>query len=57
VELIRAKPERCAELLDASLAFAAAHVPRLGYEGVRRIIEENQGDPAKIRAALEGGPP
>jgi aspartate ammonia-lyase len=53
VERIRAEPERCAELLDASLAFAAAYVPRLGYEKVRLIIEENQGDPAKIKAALE----
>jgi aspartate ammonia-lyase len=54
VELIRADPERCAGLLDSSLAFTAAYVPRLGYEKVRLIIEENQGDPAKIRAALDG---
>ncbi|MDR3123636.1 MAG: aspartate ammonia-lyase [Treponema sp.] len=54
VELIRAEPERCAELLDASWAFAAAYVPRLGYEKVRSLIEANQGDPAKIKAALDG---
>ena len=53
VELVRAEPERCAQLLDASWAFAAAYVPRLGYEKVRIIIEENQGDPVKIRAALD----
>jgi aspartate ammonia-lyase len=54
VELIRADPERCARFLDDSWAFAAAHVPRLGYERVRSLIEENRGDPLKIRAALEG---
>jgi aspartate ammonia-lyase len=53
VELIRADPERCALFLDASWAFAAAYVPRLGYEKVRVIIEEQRGDPAKIRAALD----
>jgi TRAP-type C4-dicarboxylate transport system substrate-binding protein len=37
----------------ASWAFAAAWVPRFGYEKIRVIIEENRGDPAKIRAALE----
>jgi aspartate ammonia-lyase len=53
VETLRAEPERCAQLLDGSWAFAAAFVPRLGYETVQTIIEENRGDPAKIRAALE----
>jgi aspartate ammonia-lyase len=53
VERIRAEPERCAQLLDGSWAFAAAYVPRLGYERVRSIIEENREDPAKIKAALE----
>jgi aspartate ammonia-lyase len=53
VEPVRAEPERCAQLLDASRAFAVACVPRLGYEKVRTIIEENQGDPVKIRAALD----
>ena len=53
VELVRAEPERCARLLDDSWAFAAAYVPRLGYERVRIIIEENRDDPAKIRAALD----
>ncbi|MDR1250242.1 MAG: aspartate ammonia-lyase [Treponema sp.] len=54
VELLRAEPERCAELLNASWAFAAAYVPCLGYEKVRLVIEENHGDPAKIKTALEG---
>jgi aspartate ammonia-lyase len=53
VELVRAEPERCARLLDDSWAFAAEYVPRLGYERVRSIIEENREDPAKIRAALD----
>jgi aspartate ammonia-lyase len=53
VELLRANPERCARLLDASWAFAAAYVPRLGYEKVRNIIEENRENPAQIKAALD----
>jgi aspartate ammonia-lyase len=53
VELVRAEPERCGQLLDNSWAFAAAYVPRLGYERVRAIIEENRDDPAKMRAALD----
>jgi aspartate ammonia-lyase len=53
IELIRAEPERCAQLLDASWAFAAAYVPRLGYEQVRAIIEANRQDPSKIKAALD----
>jgi aspartate ammonia-lyase len=54
IETLRPEPNRCARLLDDSWAFAAAYVPRLGYENVRALIAENQGDPAKIRAALEG---
>jgi aspartate ammonia-lyase len=53
VELIRAEPERCARLLDDSWAFAAAYVPRLGYDRVSAIIEANREDPAKIRATLD----
>ncbi|MDR1507373.1 MAG: aspartate ammonia-lyase [Treponema sp.] len=59
--------ERCAELLDASWAFAASFVPALGYETVSRIIAEHQnnqegnrqaarpadGTAEKIRRALE----
>jgi aspartate ammonia-lyase len=55
VELIRAEPGHCARLLDESWAFAAAYVPRLGYEKVRAIInrEKQTGDPSKIKAALD----
>jgi aspartate ammonia-lyase len=47
VELVRAEPENCARLLNGSWAFAAAYVPLLGYEAVRKIIEENHDDPGK----------
>jgi aspartate ammonia-lyase len=53
VETLEAVPERCAALLDASLAFAAAYVPRLGYDAVSGIIAENGGDAGKVREALE----
>jgi aspartate ammonia-lyase len=56
VDHIKANPERCAELLENSLAFAAAWVPSLGYEKVRAIIEEQRGDPPKVRQALENHP-
>jgi aspartate ammonia-lyase len=45
-------PERCARLLEDSLAFATAYVPKIGYDRVTGIIEENAGDPAAVRAAL-----
>ncbi|MDR1900300.1 MAG: aspartate ammonia-lyase [Treponema sp.] len=53
VEPLRADAERCAQLLDASWAFAAAYVPPLGYDAVRRIIAARQGNPDTIRPALE----
>jgi aspartate ammonia-lyase len=52
VETLTPNPERCLALLDASLAFAAAYLPRLGYDRVSRIIAENAGDPGKVRASL-----
>ncbi|MDR3343527.1 MAG: aspartate ammonia-lyase [Treponema sp.] len=45
--------ERCRALLDASYAFAMAYLPQLGYDAVSRIITENQGDPVRIREALD----
>jgi aspartate ammonia-lyase len=53
VEGVRANPERARSLLEASLAFASSYVPALGYDAVARIIGEQDGDPAKVRAALE----
>jgi aspartate ammonia-lyase len=53
VELLVPDRDRCAALLDASCAFAAAYVPRLGYDRVSRIIAGHGEDPAQIRAALE----
>jgi aspartate ammonia-lyase len=53
VEILDPAVERCAELLDTSWAFAAAYVPRLGYDQVSRIIARHGGDPDKIRRALE----
>jgi aspartate ammonia-lyase len=46
-------PEQCRLLLQASCAFAAAYVPRLGYDQVSRIIAEHRGDPEQVRQALE----
>lgn len=56
VETLTPDRERCAELLDASWAFAVSYVPVLGYEQVSRIIAEHRDDPGaprKIRQALE----
>lgn len=53
IELIKPNEERCKELLDASCAFAVAYTPKLGYDKVRKIIEESGGDPKKVRALLE----
>ena len=52
VETMTPDPERCARLLEDSLAFATAYAVKLGYDRVTRIIEDNGGDPAKVRAAL-----
>ncbi|MDR1931608.1 MAG: aspartate ammonia-lyase [Spirochaetales bacterium] len=48
-----ADAKKCAALLNASYAFAAAYTPHLGYDTVSRVIAENNGDPRKIRLALE----
>jgi aspartate ammonia-lyase len=59
VEPLEPDPARCGELLDRSWAFAASYAPLLGYEGVRRIIEETretrdgEDAPSRIRRALE----
>jgi aspartate ammonia-lyase len=53
VETLAPDPERCRELLDRSMAFAAAFWPRLGYERVAEIVRSAGGDPARARAALE----
>jgi aspartate ammonia-lyase len=53
LETLTPNPERCAKLLEDSLAFATAYTVKLGYDAVTRIIEENSGEPAKVRAALK----
>ena len=52
VETLRPNQERCAAILEDSLAFATSYALSLGYDEVARIIEENSGDPEKVRAAL-----
>ncbi|MDR2827477.1 MAG: aspartate ammonia-lyase [Candidatus Adiutrix intracellularis] len=53
VESIEPNEDRCATLLSASLAFTTAYAPRLGYDQVSQIIEENSGDPDQVRIALD----
>jgi aspartate ammonia-lyase len=53
IDTLSANAARCAALLDGSYAYAASYAPLLGYDEVAGIIEENGGDPAKIKAALE----
>ncbi|MDR0665437.1 MAG: aspartate ammonia-lyase [Helicobacteraceae bacterium] len=53
VETVKANRERCAELLENSLAFAASYVPKLGYDRVRAVIGECGADVKKVRLALE----
>jgi aspartate ammonia-lyase len=53
IETLEPVKERCAELLENSCAFAASYVPRLGYDTVSRIIAEHEGDPEKVRQALD----
>jgi aspartate ammonia-lyase len=53
VELIAPNEERCRELLEASYAFAASYIPKLGYDRVSELIRSCGGDARKIRAALE----
>jgi aspartate ammonia-lyase len=53
IEHLRSNRERCAALLESPLAFAAVWVPRLDYDKARAIIDEQGGDPEKVRKALE----
>jgi aspartate ammonia-lyase len=53
IETLEADSEKCAALLEASCAFAAAWVPRLGYDEVSRVIGENAGDAKKVKQALK----
>ncbi|MDR1029294.1 MAG: aspartate ammonia-lyase, partial [Treponema sp.] len=54
VERLSPNPEQCAAHLDASYAFTAAWVSRLGYDKVSRIIAACNGDPEQIKQALQG---
>jgi aspartate ammonia-lyase len=53
IETLQPNRQRCLELLDSSLAFATAFVPKFGYDRVAQIIEENNGDPVKVREVLD----
>ncbi|MDR2387997.1 MAG: aspartate ammonia-lyase [Deltaproteobacteria bacterium] len=53
LETLTPNVERCAQLLTNSLAFATAYAPKLGYDQVAAIIEQNQGHPEKVLAALK----
>lgn len=53
IELLEPNKERCLELLNNSYAFATSYTGRLGYGVVSEIIDENKGNPEKIRDALE----
>jgi len=53
VELIAPNEERCKELLEASYAFAASYIPKLGYDRVSEVIRACGGDARRIRVALE----
>ncbi|AEF80288.1 aspartate ammonia-lyase [Leadbettera azotonutricia] len=53
IETLEPVEGRCAALLENSCAFAASYVPRLGYDTVNRIIAENNGDPERVRQALD----
>lgn len=44
--------ERCAALLDGSLAFATSYVPDLGYDAVTEVLRAG-GEPAEIRSRLD----
>jgi aspartate ammonia-lyase len=56
VDTLVPDPERCADLLNTSWAFAASYVPVLGYAAVSRIVAEYSGGTGgaeRIREALE----
>lgn len=52
IALVEANRERCGQLLNNSYAFAVSYISVLGYETVSKIIQENNGDAAKIKNAL-----
>jgi aspartate ammonia-lyase len=45
--------ERCAALLNSSLAFASFYAPILGHGTVALILKESGGDPQKAKELLE----
>ncbi|MDR2198692.1 MAG: aspartate ammonia-lyase [Deltaproteobacteria bacterium] len=53
VETLKPDPRRCLELLEASMAFAAAYAPRLGHDRVAFVLTEHAGDPRGALEALE----
>ncbi|MDR2612928.1 MAG: aspartate ammonia-lyase, partial [Deltaproteobacteria bacterium] len=53
IETLSPDPARCRDLLEGSMAFAAAYWPRLGYESVAGIVRASQGDPRRARQALD----
>ncbi|MDR1110635.1 MAG: aspartate ammonia-lyase [Deltaproteobacteria bacterium] len=53
LDALEPDPGRCARILEDSLAFATSFVPRLGYDRVAEIIAQNEGQPDKVREALE----
>ncbi|MDR1137075.1 MAG: hypothetical protein LBK91_02015 [Synergistaceae bacterium] len=53
VDTLSENRNRCEALLENSCAFASRYVPLLGYDAVARAMDENGGDPGKIREALE----
>jgi aspartate ammonia-lyase len=53
LETLKPNIERCSKLLSDSLAFATAYTPKLGYDLVSKIIEDHQGRPDLVLAALE----
>jgi aspartate ammonia-lyase len=53
VETLAPDRERCAALLDASYAFAAAYTEKLGYDAVSRVVTQLGGDTQGIKKTLE----
>lgn len=53
IDTLTPNRERCAELLDKSLAFAASYIPLLGYDTVSDVIKSAGGDPAAVRKILD----
>lgn len=53
IATICANEENCKKHLEDSCAFATTYITRLGYDNVTKIIQEYDGDPNKVRKALE----